>query len=62
MNGNADYCKKELQTIKQTQEKLGNSFAEMKAGLTAKNSRMNNAEQSISYLKNRVMEITQLKQ
>ena len=41
---NEDYCKKELQTIKQTQEKLGNSFAEMKAELKAKNSRMNNAE------------------
>lgn len=44
VNRNADYCKKELQTIKQTQEKLGNSSAEMKAELKAKNSRMNNAE------------------
>ena len=44
VNRNAYYCKKELQIIKQTQEKLGNSFSEMKAEPKAKNSRMNNAE------------------
>ena len=33
MNRNADYCKKELQSIKRSQEKSENSFAEMKAKL-----------------------------
>ena len=36
MNRNADYCKKkkkELQTIKKSQEKSENSFAKMKAKL-----------------------------
>lgn len=31
----ADYCKKRLETIKRTQEKLENSFAQMKAELKA---------------------------
>ena len=30
---NADYCKKELETIKRSQEKLENLFAEMKVEL-----------------------------
>ena len=34
---NADYCKKELETIRRSQEKLENSFAEMKAELKARN-------------------------
>ena len=29
MNSNTDYFRKELENIRQTQEKLGNSFAEM---------------------------------
>ena len=33
MNRNADYCKKELQTTKRSQEKSENSFAKMKAKL-----------------------------
>ena len=33
MNRNADYCKKESQSIKRSQEKSENSFAEMKAKL-----------------------------
>ena len=41
INRNAEYCKKELETIKRNQEKLENSFAEMKAELKA----MNNAEE-----------------
>ena len=40
---NAGYCKKELETI-MCQEKLENSFDEIKAELKAKKSRMNNAE------------------
>ena len=47
---NAGYCKKELESMRRNQEKLENSFAEIKAELKAKNSRMNNAER-ISDLK-----------
>lgn len=36
---NADYCKKELETVKGCQEKLENSFAEMKTELKAVNSK-----------------------
>ena len=56
---NAEYCKKELETIKKNQEKLGNSFAETKAELKAMNSRMNNAAERISDLEDRMMESTQ---
>ena len=42
-----------------SQEKLENSFAEMQAELKALKSRMNNAEELISYLEDRIMEITQ---
>ena len=59
INRNADYCKKELETIRRSQEKLETSFAEMKAELKAMNSRMNNAEEWISDLEDRIMEITQ---
>ena len=59
---NADYCKKELETTRGSQEKLENSFAEMKAELKAINSRMNNAEERISDLEDRIMEITQSNQ
>ena len=45
MNNNADYFRKELETIRMRQEKLENSFAETKAELKALKSRMNNAEQ-----------------
>ena len=43
VNSNADHFKKELETIRKSQEKLENSFAEMKSELKALNSRMNNA-------------------
>ena len=39
---NADYCKKELETIKRNQEKLQKSFAAMKAKLKVMNSRRMN--------------------
>ena len=42
---NEDDCKKEVETIWRSQEKLENSFAEMKDGLKAINCRMNNAEE-----------------
>ena len=62
MNNNANYFRKELKTIRRSQEKLENSFAEMQAKLKALNSRMNNEEEQISDLENRVMKITQLGQ
>ena len=42
-----------------SQEKLDNSFAKTKAEQKASNSRMNNAKEQISDLKDRKMEITQ---
>ena len=47
INSNMDYFKKEIETIQRNQEKLENSFVEMKAELKALNSRMNNAEEQI---------------
>ena len=45
INTNVDNFRKELETIRRIQEKLENSFAEMKAELKALNSRKNNAEE-----------------
>ena len=59
INSNAYYSRKELENIRRNQEKLGNSFAEMKTELKALKSRMNNREERISDLKDRIMEITQ---
>ena len=61
-NRNADYCKKELETIRRRQEKLENSFAEEKSKLNATNSKINNAEERISDLQDRIIEITQTKE
>ena len=47
-----------LETKKRNQGKLENSFAKMKAELKAMNSRINNAEEWISDLEDRIMEIT----
>ena len=44
------------------QEKILSSLAKTKVELKAMDSRMNNAEERISDLKDRIMEITQLKQ
>ena len=44
-NRNEDYCKKELETIRMSQEKAENPFAKMKSKLRAMNSRMNNADE-----------------
>ena len=44
MNSNADYFRKELETLR-SQEKLENSFADMKAELKTLNSKMNNVEE-----------------
>ena len=52
INSNADYYKKkELETIRRSQEKLENSFTKSKAELKSLNSRMNNAEEWIRDLK-----------
>ena len=51
--------KKELETRKGSQEKLGNSFAETKPKLQAINSRLNNTEEWICDLEDRIMEIIQ---
>ena len=58
MNSNADYFRKELENIRRSQEKLEN-FAETQAELKALKSRMNNLEEWISGLEDRIMEITQ---
>ena len=62
INSNADYFRKELENTRRSQEKLENSFAEMKIVLKTLKSRMNNAEEWISDLEDRIMEITQLGQ
>ena len=45
INRNADHCNKELETIKMSQLKLENPFAEMKAEQKAINSKLDNAEE-----------------
>ena len=45
INSNADYCKKELKTIRRSQEKNKKFIFKMKAELKAMNSRMNNTEE-----------------
>ena len=59
MNSNADYFRKELENIRRNQEKLENSFAETQIVLKALKSTMNNAEEWISDLEHKIMEITQ---
>ena len=45
IDGNAEYWKKELETIQRSQEKLEKSLAETETELKAMNSRKNNAEE-----------------
>ena len=45
MNSNTDYFRKELETIRNIQDKLENSFAEIQADLKTLKSRMNNTEE-----------------
>lgn len=47
--------------MRRNQEKLENSFAEMKTELKAMNNSMNNAEERISDLKDIIIEITRSK-
>ena len=58
INRNAQYFKKELKNTERNQEKLANSFAESKAELKAINSRMDNTEERINGLDDRIMEIS----
>ena len=59
MNSNADAFRKELENIRKSQEKLENSFAEIQTELKAIKSRMNDAEEWISDVADRIMENTQ---
>ena len=59
MNGNADSLRKELENIRRSQDKLENSFVELWTELKAIKTRMNNAEEWISDVEDRIMEITQ---
>ena len=59
MNSNADTLRKELENIRRSQEKLEHSFAEIQTERRAVKTRMNNAEQLISDMEDRIMEITQ---
>ena len=59
INSNADSSRKELENIRRNQEKLDNSFAEIQTELKAIKSRMKNAEEWISDVDDKIMEITQ---
>ena len=58
MNSNADSLRKELENMK-SQKKVESSFADMPTELKAIKSRMNNVEEWISDLEDRIVEITQ---
>ena len=45
IDGNADHCNKELESIKKNQSKLDSSIGEIKTNLEAINSRLNNKEE-----------------
>ena len=59
MNSNEDSFRKELENIRRNQEKLENSFAEIQTGLKTPKSRMNNEEERLSKLEDRIMDIIQ---
>ena len=56
MNINADSLRKELENIWRSQEKLENSLAEMHTEVKVLKSRMNDIEEWISDLKDRIIE------
>ena len=58
INGNADYFRKKLENRRKSQEKLENLFAGMRTELKAPKNRMNNVEEWISDLEDRII-ITQ---
>ena len=59
MNSIADSFRKEVENIRRNRDKLENLFSEMHIELMALKSRMNNAEEQISDMEDRKMEITQ---
>ena len=59
IDGNADHCNKELESIQENQSKLDSSSGEIKTNLEAINGRLNNKEEWISDLEDRIMGITQ---
>ena len=59
MDNNADYFRIELENIRRNGEKLESAFAEAQTELKSLKRRMNNAEEQISDLEDRIMEITQ---
>ena len=59
VNSNAVSLRKELENIRRRQEILENSFADTQAELKVLKSRMNNAEERISDLEDKIIEITQ---
>ena len=56
---NVDHYGKELENIKRSQSKLDNSITKVKTNLEAVNRRLNETRKQISYLEDRIMEITQ---
>ena len=59
MNGNADSFRQELENKMRSQEILENAFAEIQTELEAIKTRMNNAEEQIIDVEDRILEITQ---
>ena len=59
---NADPCNKKVETIKMNQSKTDNSIAEIKTNLEEMNSRLNDTEEGMSDVEDRIMEITQSEQ
>ena len=59
INRNVDHCNKELKMIKMNQSKIDNLTVKIKTNLEAMNIRLNDTEEWISDLEDRVTEITQ---
>ena len=59
MNNKADSLRMELENIRRKQEKLENSFVEIQIVPMEMKTRMNNADERISDMEDRIMEITQ---
>ena len=59
MNGNADSFRQELENKMRSQEILENAFAEIQTELEAIKTRVNNAEEQIIDVEDRILEITQ---
>ena len=59
INSNVDYFIKKLENTWLSQEKLENSFANMQTELNTLKSKMNNVEQCIRDLEDRLVEITE---